>query len=114
MYSCFLSTCDRLSQVSHPCLPLLRLLYISLLPFALPAPQPSLFFSLKTLTILNSTPFHSMQQDKWPELLPTLLGNVTGEFEERVKVATLQALGYMCDDVSPCPPLQVYPYCGVF
>lgn len=39
-------------------------------------------------------------QDKWPELLPTLLGNVTGEFEERVKVATLQALGYMCDDVS--------------
>lgn len=43
-------------------------------------------------------------QDKWPELLPTLLGNVTGEFEERVKVATLQALGYMCDDVSPPPP----------
>lgn len=45
-------------------------------------------------------------QDKWPELLPTLLGNVTGEFEERVKVATLQALGYMCDDVSP---LRVVP-----
>lgn len=42
-------------------------------------------------------------QDKWQELLPTLLGNVTGEFEERVKVATLQALGYMCDDVSPLP-----------
>ncbi|CAN0342878.1 unnamed protein product, partial [Ectocarpus sp. 12 AP-2014] len=40
-------------------------------------------------------------QDKWPELLPTLLGNVTGEFEERVKVATLQALGYMCDDWEP-------------
>lgn len=44
-----------------------------------------------------------MTQDKWQELLPTLLGNVTGEFEERVKVATLQALGYMCDDVSPPP-----------
>lgn len=45
-------------------------------------------------------------QDKWPELLPTLLGNVTGEFEKRVKVATLQALGYMCDDVS-VPPQAV-------
>ncbi|CAM9411941.1 unnamed protein product [Ectocarpus sp. 6 AP-2014] len=42
-----------------------------------------------------------LPQDKWPELLPTLLGNVTGEFEERVKVATLQALGYMCDDWEP-------------
>ena len=28
------------------------------------------------------------------------MNNVTGEFDERVKVATLQALGYMCDDVS--------------
>ena len=54
-----------------------------------------------------------MTQDKWQELLPTLLGNVTGEFEERVKVATLQALGYMCDDVSPPPreaPLRVWYY----
>lgn len=28
------------------------------------------------------------------------MNNVTGEFDDRVKVATLQALGYMCDDVS--------------
>ncbi|CAM9580768.1 unnamed protein product [Ascophyllum nodosum] len=39
--------------------------------------------------------------DKWPELLPTLLNNVTGEFDDRIKVATLQALGYMCDDWEP-------------
>lgn len=47
--------------------------------------------------------FHSFLggwQDKWPDLLPTLLSNVTGEYDDRVKVATLQALGYMCDDVS--------------
>ncbi|CAM9602768.1 unnamed protein product, partial [Choristocarpus tenellus] len=42
-----------------------------------------------------------LPEDRWPELLTTLLNNVTGNFEDRVKVATLQALGYMCNDWEP-------------
>jgi hypothetical protein len=39
-------------------------------------------------------------QNAWPEMLQTLLNNVTGQFPEGTKCASLEALGYMCDDVS--------------
>jgi len=34
---------------------------------------------------------------EWPELLPALMMNVTGQCPDEVKVATLEALGYMCE-----------------
>mmetsp|Transcript_1337 Transcript_1337/g.1780 ORF Transcript_1337/g.1780 Transcript_1337/m.1780 type:complete len:860 (+) Transcript_1337:100-2679(+) len=39
-----------------------------------------------------------LPENQWPELLPALLNNVTGQFPDEVKVATLEALGYMCED----------------
>jgi len=39
-----------------------------------------------------------LPQNQWPELLPALLQNVTGQCPDEVKVATLEALGYMCED----------------
>jgi hypothetical protein len=39
-------------------------------------------------------------QNAWPEMLQTLLSNVTGQFADGTKAASLQALGYMCDEVS--------------
>ena len=34
---------------------------------------------------------------QWPELLPTLLQNITADTPEEVKVSTLECLGYMCE-----------------
>eukprot|EP00904_Undaria_pinnatifida_P013666 jgi/Undpi1/942/HiC_scaffold_10.g04406.m1 len=62
-----------------------------------PAPGPRSTAAL----IVGKLGAIELPQDKWAELLPTLMNNVTGEFDERVKVATLQALGYMCDDWEP-------------
>jgi hypothetical protein len=47
-------------------------------------------------------------QNAWPEMLQTLLNNVTGQFPEGTKCASLEALGYMCDDVSSSCQQQVH------
>lgn len=63
-------------------------------------PSLPLDTSLRLFCFCFFSLWFSCIQDKWPDLLPTLLSNVTGEVDDKVKVATLQSLGYMCDDVS--------------
>lgn len=38
-------------------------------------------------------------QNEWPEMLHTLLNNVTGSYADGVKSSSLEALGYMCAEV---------------
>jgi len=39
--------------------------------------------------------------DQWPDFLPTLLENIRGaEYDEGIKVATLECLGYCCERIS--------------
>jgi importin subunit beta-1 len=41
-----------------------------------------------------------LQQNSWPELIPTLLGNVTTpQSTEQLKEASLDAVGYICEDL---------------
>eukprot|EP01035_Chromulina_nebulosa_P017784 gene17784-23391_t len=37
----------------------------------------------------------------WPQLLPTLLGNISGALNFETKIASLETLGYMCDEMDP-------------
>lgn len=39
-----------------------------------------------------------LPKNGWPEMLQTLLTNVTGPYNDGTKVASLEALGYMCDE----------------
>jgi hypothetical protein len=57
---------------------------------------------LLSIVTLNTTelPFTLPTfQNAWPEMLQTLLSNVTGQFPDGTKIASLEALGYMCDEV---------------
>ncbi len=40
-------------------------------------------------------------RNEWTGLLPALFGNITGQFHDATKVASLEALGYMCDSMDP-------------
>ena len=41
-----------------------------------------------------------LQVSEWPDLLPALVGNVTSpQSTEQVKEASLDALGYICEDL---------------
>ncbi|CAM9454243.1 unnamed protein product [Chrysoparadoxa australica] len=42
-----------------------------------------------------------LPDNKWPEMLQTLLSNVTGQYPDGTKVASLEALGYMCEEWEP-------------
>lgn len=42
-----------------------------------------------------------LQVNGWPELIPSLVENVTSQITEQLKEASLDAIGYICEDLDP-------------
>ena len=40
-----------------------------------------------------------LQVNGWPELIPSLVENVTSQITEQLKEASLDAIGYICEDL---------------
>jgi importin subunit beta-1 len=42
-----------------------------------------------------------LPRNEWPGLLPALFANISGQLHDTTKVASLEALGYLCDSMEP-------------
>lgn len=42
-----------------------------------------------------------LPRNEWTTLLPALFANITGQFHDPTKVASFEALGYLCDSMDP-------------